>query len=595
MAKITKKISHTLGNLNISKTFSLVMSVAPSLTIATIILVTLESLFWFGTLYITKKIINVVGSPNSIDKGILLRDTLSMALIIAISHTLIKFISNLVAEYQATKVSEYIDDKIHEKAVQLDLLFYESPDYYDTLKRAKDAGPDKPTSIILGMINLMKSILLLLVISSILLSIHWALLPLLILLIIPILLIRIQQSKRLQELRLAQTPTERKASYFSYLITSDISAKEIRLYRLGNYLRKIYLDLRLGLLQEKMSVKRRLSIYELLATILSVIGIMICVWLIAYQSLIGKNSVGDLSIFIVVFIQSFSLTQSIAANISSLYQNSIILKSIFDLLDLKNKETKSRAANNDIDENKFLIRTQNLTFKYPLSQKSCLRNINIQLQPMKIYALVGLNGSGKSTLAKLLCGLYQPDSGSIFYQGKDVQLYPKEEYRKEISAVFQDFVKYNVSIADNIKYGNIEHTHSIEAIKNAAKKSGADEMIENMPKGYETLMGKIFEDGHEISIGQWQKLAIARAYYGNSKLIILDEATSALDTVAEHKLFEHLKENIGDRTALVISHRLSTVKQADYVYVMSKGTIIQSGTHEELIKIEGDYKKMFTD
>lgn len=594
MAKITKKISQTLGNLSIAKTFSLVMSVAPTLTTATIILVTIESIFWFGTLYITKKLINVVGSQNFVDKGILLKHTLGVAFIIAISHTLIKFISNIVAEYQATKVSEYIDDKIHEKAVQLDLLFYESPDYYDTLKRAKDAGPDKPTSIILGMINLMKSILLLLVVSTILLSIHWALLPLLILLIIPVLLIRVKQSKRLQELRLAQTPTERKASYFSYLITSDTSAKEIRLYGLGNYLRKIYLGLRLGLLQEKMSVKRKLSIYELLATILSVIGIMICIWLIASQSLIGKNSVGDLSIFIVVFIQSFSLTQSIAANISSLYQNSIILKSIFDLLDLKNEETKNKAADNVIDEHKFLLRTQNLTFKYPSSQKNCLSNINIKLQPMKIYALVGLNGSGKSTLAKLLCGLYQPDSGNIYYQGKDIHTYPKEEYRKEISAVFQDFVKYNVSIADNIKYGNIEDSHSIEAIKNAAKKSGAAEMIDNMPQGYETLMGKIFEDGHEISIGQWQKLAIARAYYGNSKIIVLDEATSALDTIAENKLFEHLKENIGDRTALVISHRLSTVKQADYVYVMSEGSIVQSGTHEELVQREGEYKKMFS-
>ncbi len=570
------------------------MSVAPTLTTATIILVILESTFWFGTLYITKKLINVVGGQNTIDKEILLKHSLIEALVISIAYTLIKFIANIVAEYQATKVSEYIDDKIHEQAVLLDLLFYESPDYYDILKRAKDAGPEKPTSIILGMVNLMKSILLLLVISSILLSIHWALLPLLILLIVPVLLIRVKQAKRLQQLRLAQTPTERKASYFSYLITGDTTAKEIRLYGLGNYLRRIYLDLRLSLLKEKMSVKRKLSIYELLATIMSVIGIMICIWLIAYQSLIGKSNVGDLSIFIIVFIQSFSLIQAIATNISSLYQNSIILKSIFDLLDLKNKQRENKPIDDVIDEQKYLLKTQNLTFRYPLSPKDCLININIKLYPKKIFAVVGLNGSGKSTLAKLLCGLYQADSGVIYYQGKDILSYDKEEYRKEISAVFQDFVKYNVSIADNIKFGNIEAAHSIEAIKNAAQKSGADEMIDNMPQGYATLMGKIFEDGHEISIGQWQKLAIARAFYSNSKIILLDEATSALDTVAENKLFEHLKENLGDRTALVISHRLSTVKQADHVYVMKEGTIVQSGTHEELIEMEGEYKKMFT-
>ena len=594
MARTIKKISRALGNLNISKTFFLVMSVAPRLTILTIILVILESAFWFGTLYTTKKLISVVGSQYLLNKESLLNNCLSEALVIGILFTIVRFTANLVAEYQATKVSEYIDDKIHEKAVQLDLLFYESPGYYDILKRAKDAGPEKPTSIILGMIGLLKSVLLFFVISSMLISIHWGLLPLLILFIIPILLIRINQAKQLQELRLAQTPIERKASYYSYLITGDSSAKEIRLYRLGNHLRKIYLDLRLSLLKDKMAVKRKLSVYELLATIVSVSGIMICLWIIVHQSLTGKSDVGDLAIFIVVFIQSFSLIQSIATNISSLFHNSIILKSIFDLFELKNAAPTKMNENDFNPDEQILVQTKDLCFTYPSSAKSCLNSINIELHPGKVIALVGLNGSGKSTLAKLLCGLYQPASGNIYFQGKNILNFTQEEYSKKISTVFQDFVKYNVSISDNIRYGNIELMNSKDNIIAAAKKSGADEMINNMSEGYETLMGKIFEEGHEISIGQWQKLAIARAFYSDSKVLLLDEATSALDVLAESSLFEHLKKNLEGRTALVISHRLSTVKQADCIYVLSEGSIVQSGKHEELIEMEGEYKKMFT-
>ncbi len=512
---------------------------------------------------------------------------------LAVSYTAVKLISGIIVEYQSSKVSEYIDNKIHERAIHLDLYFYESPGYFDILKRAKDAGSDRPASIITDLMELAKNVIMIVAIGTIIVSIHWLLLPMLILFVIPTMIMKIRLAKGLQEWRIKQTPVERKASYFSDLITSDTSAKEIRAFGIGTHINNIYVAIRQGLLKERIAINRKNFLGGLVTALLAVLGVYSCVATISFSTLNGKTNVGDLSIFIIIFLQSFGVLQSITSGISKLYANSIIVKSIFEMFDLKiNIDTNENALPIEANES-VLLKTENLYFTYPFSEKEVLKNINIEIKSGKVTALVGHNGSGKSTLIKLLCRLYDTDKGSVQYLGNNIRRYDVEKYRKEISVVFQDFVRYNVTAIDNIKYGNVSKLFDKENINTAAKISGAATFISELPQGYETMLGKIFENGHEISIGQWQKLAISRALYSDSSIVILDEATSALDTYSEDQLFKNLKRDMGSKGALVISHRLSTIQKADYIYVMSKGTIKQSGTHEELMKQEGDYQQLF--
>ena len=217
----------------------------------------------------------------------------------------------------------------------------------------------------------------------------------------------------------------------------------------------------------------------------------------------------------------------------------------------------------------------------------------MRIPPGKIIAVVGLNGAGKTTLIKLLSRLYDPSSGQIYFGGMDIRDLKMADYRKRVSTVFQDFVRYHVTIAENIHFGDITSCGSQEDIQVAAQHAGAHDFIRKLPGEYQAMMGKSFEEGQELSIGQWQKLAIARALYSPAQFLILDEATSSLDALAERDFFQSFRERIGKKSALIISHRVSAVDHADYIYVLSDGCIKQAGTHEELIKENGDYARPF--
>jgi ATP-binding cassette subfamily B protein len=267
--------------------------------------------------------------------------------------------------------------------------------------------------------------------------------------------------------------------------------------------------------------------------------------------------------------------------------------SVYELFDLKPVITDNQNTV-PIPEGNMNVSVKNLNFTYPHTQKPVLRDINLRVPSGKIISIVGLNGAGKTTLIKLLCRLYDPTSGTININDTDIKCFNPSEYRKQVSIVFQDFGRYNFSVADNIRFGNIDGTASVQEIREAAQRSGADGYIKDFPEGYNAMMGRLFEDGHEVSIGQWQKLAIARALFSPARLIIFDEATSALDALAEREFFQSFRERISDRAAIIISHRVSAVQHADYIYVLSGGEIKQSGTHAQLLKMKGDYALLFS-
>lgn len=587
-----EKFKKLKNNINLGRTLQLVWSITGKQMIWVLLLIVLENVLFLLSLYIFRALINAVVQTSTLNKIETISKYLLEAGFLTIAYLVLRSVTGYLSEKQSVKVSEYINDKIHASAVNLDLAFYESPAYFDMMKRAKDAGPDRPNLILTNLVDIIKNSITILILGSILISISWLLLPLLLIFILPTLIVRMQYAERFYQWHRKQTPLERKSSYLSSLITEEVNAKEMKAFGLGNYLRSIYKAIRMDLVSQRLKMARKNAINEMISIFFGISGIFTCVAYISISTVKGTTTIGDISLFLVIFPQLFGVMQSLSGGISTLYQNSIFINNIFELFDLRS-DFPEPLQPLPIPENEVDLVVENVNFTYPHATAKTLENISIKIPAGKIVAVVGLNGAGKTTLIKLLARLYDPLSGAIKLGGTDIRNFSSAQYRKQISVVFQDFGKYNVSVADNIGFGNIDDEISEEKIQMAAMKSGAHDFIKKFPAGYQTILGRIFEDGHEISIGQWQKLAIARAFYSNSKFIIFDEATSALDAKSEQEIFERIRQHIDNRGILIISHRLSAVKHADHIYVMAEGKIKQHGTHEELMAAPGEYSKLF--
>ena len=589
-----KKIKSFITRLNFRKAFELTWSVSKKLTIITGILLVLENIFWLGSIYMLKKLVDVVSRPEYVDRKEELLHAILIAGLISVSYACIKSISAYFSELQSTNVNHFIDRKIHKHTISLDYVNYENPEYLDILKRAREAGADKPYAVVSSLFDIVKNGIMMASVGYILISIDWLLLPLLVLFVLPILVARILFSNKGFQLYVQNTGLERQAYYLSSLITADSFAKEVRTFLLGNYIFEKYVKIKDVLIEQQLSLSRKRTTNELFTTAVGTTAFYGTTAYIVFGALSGSTSVGDVAVFLVIFPQSYTIMQTLVGAVTRLYQNNMYVAHIFQLFELEpDLEQRISTASLNEDEQSGELIMDNVSFKYPTSEDFVFKDVSLRIPAGKIVALVGLNGAGKTTLIKLLSKLYEPTAGSIIFSGNDIKKYSATQYRKKISVVFQDFVKYNLTVNENIWFGNIHKEPSYDDIKKASENAGADIFINKFPDKYETILGKMFDDGHEISIGQWQKIAIARAFYGDSSLIILDEATSALDAIAEAELFRSFRTRIGKRSALVISHRLSTIRHADFIYVLSDKGIIESGTHSELVGLGGKYASLY--
>jgi len=512
------------------------------------------------------------------------------AVLLSMSNSL----ANYISELQSTIVSEKIDDMIHRHTVKLDMVYYEDPEYFNILKLAKEAGGGRPNAIFIGLLDVLSGILKIFAASAVIFTIDWRLLPILVIFIFPMFVVRIYFSRKYNALRVRNTPLDRLAGYFSHLITSEIPAREVRSYNLGEYFKQKYFSIRTSLVSERLKISLQRTKAESAFNAVASLGFFTCIYFIARGAIEGRVSPGDIAIFLVIFPMIFGYLHEMTAGITAVYSNNLYVKYIFELFDLKSSLQDAVSPKPIRCTVNTKLTVDNLSFSYPHADKLILNGISLEIVPRRIVALVGLNGSGKSTLIKLLCRLYDPTDGAIRVDGLDIRNFSTAEYRKQISVVFQDFYKYNTTAGENIFLGEIDREEHLQAdIEAAAEQAGAHEFIKDLELGYGTMMGRVFDGGQEISIGQWQKLATARAFYSSAKFLVLDEATSALDAQSEYRLFDALKSNIGDRGALIISHRYSTIKHADYVYVLSDGRIVQEGTPEVLSSINGTYAELF--
>lgn len=567
-------------------------------SILAVLLLMLEIFFGLLTLYLIKSLVDAITTllgteGQAVDlRGVLYQVSLFGAATIAFLVT--RSASALAREAQGLRVADYVDCMIHTRAVSADLAFYESPAYFDTLQRARQSGNQRPAQVTSNILMLGKNLIMLAAVTVLLISINWMLLPILLIAIIPALFVRVHFTRRLYEWRRRRTPMERRANYLDWLMTSDLHAKELRLNQLGSYLRNLYSDLRGTIRRENLRISKQRTLVELIVSTVATVVFFLALGYLAIQAAEGRNTVGDLVLFLLIFQRAQSMGQEIVGQISRFYEDHLYIGLLFEFLDVRPAVESPRTPTSVPETLSKGIALENVSFTYPGCSERVLHNINLQLPPGKVIALVGANGSGKTSMIKLLTRLYDPTTGRILVDGRDARKFDLEEYRRLYSVIFQDFSRYADTVRENIRFGDIRLRTDTPEVEDAARRAGAAEFIDRLPQRYDTLLSRMFDGGQELSVGQWQKIALARAFMNRSHVIILDEPTSAIDPNAEFELFENFKQRIGHRSALIISHRLSTIRMADYIYVLDEGQIKEHGDHDELMKLNGLYRRSFS-
>jgi ATP-binding cassette subfamily B protein len=479
--------------------------------------------------------------------------------------------------------------KVQQKHLSLQLSHLENPSELDKIHRAVQEATFRPVKFINELLTLLKSMASAVFLAGLFLTIKWYLVVMLIVAVIPGVLIRFKFARRFHKLKDAQSPAEREMYYYNRVLTGFPFAKEIKLFHFSSFFTSRFKNLQKRLFGERIALRKSEVSWNVASHLFTVLLIFASLAYVSYLKIQGEITIGAVVLFFFAFQRGYSVLSELFKSGTQLLEDTSYLEDVRKFFDIKDSVVQHRNRM----ELKQSIRVENVSFSYETSKREALKNVSITIPAGKTIAIVGANGSGKSTFIKLLCGFYYPTSGEIFYDDKNTVSLGQQAISKNMAAVFQDFALYNVSALQNIALGNIDEKPDLEKITEAAKAAGIHDVLENLPQGYHTILGNIFNGGEELSMGQWQKLAVARAFYRNADLLIMDEPSSALDVYSETQIMDSLRKMAEDKTAIIISHRLTSVQWADEIYLFDKGEIIEHGSHEDLMTFKSNYYKLY--
>src|SRR5579859_18783 len=502
-------------------------------------------------------------------------------------------LSSLLESLLGDLFANRLSVRLMRHAATLDLAQFEDAEIYDHLERARRQTVGRIGLLTLLLGTAQDLITLISLASVLLVQLPWLLL-LLTVAVLPAFLGEAHFASLGYSLLFKWTPERRLLDYLRFMGASDESAKEVKLFGLSDFLVGRYAALSDKFYDEnkRLSIKRNV-VSTLLVTV-GTLGYYAAYAVIIYRTVIGYFTVGTLTFLAGSFRQSRSLIQSVLISLSSIYEQSLYLSDLFTFFDVKpTVVTKpgARAVPRPIASG---FRFENVGFRYPGSERWAVRGLSFALDPHERIALVGENGAGKTTLVKLLARLYDPDEGRVLLDGMDLRDYDLDSLRTNIGIIFQDFVRYDFLLRENIGISQVEAMSDDARIRDAAQRSLADSVVKRVPQGYDQMLGKRFDNGVELSGGEWQKVALARAYMREAQVLILDEPTAALDARDEYEVFVRFSELTKGRMAVLISHRFSTVRMADRILVLKGGELVDDGTHEELIERGGLYAELFS-
>ncbi|BBD59440.1 ABC transporter ATP-binding protein [Nostoc sp. HK-01] len=481
---------------------------------------------------------------------------------------------------------------ILEKALTLELHQFEDSEFYDKLTNARREASVRPLSLVNRTFGLVQNALSLVTYGVLLVKFSiWAVIVLIVA-AMPAFIAETRFAGEAFRLFSWRAPETRQQHYIENLLAREDFATEIKLYQLGEMLLARYREVFHQLFGEDKDLTLRRGLWGYLLSLVSTIAFYIAYAWIVLEAVAGKISLGDMTMYLTVFRQGQATFSNALTSIGGMYEDNLYLSNLYDFLEEKVTQPWGYATKGLSPQDG--IRFENVSFTYPGSNKPALKNISLHLQPGEKLAIVGENGSGKTTLIKLLTRLYTPDSGRILLDGLDLQEWDVDILRRRIGVIFQNFVRYQFTVGENIGVGDVKNLEDKHRWQIAAQKGLANSFIEKLPQSFQTQLGRWFKGGQELSGGQWQKIALARAFMRTqADILVLDEPTSAIDAQAEFEIFNHFRTLTQNQMVFLISHRFSTVRMADKIVVIDNGEVQEQGTHEELLKSGGIYAKLF--
>ena len=585
------------GALRLDLALKLIWQSDPKRTAVSFILILFSGFAPTVSLYLIKEIVDTVvsavgiGTENRAIESVVV--LVGAAGGVAIVAAILQAIAGYFENEQSQRVVDHVQTKIHEKSIELDLAYYEDPGYFDTLHRAQEESPYRPGAVLSDVFAFTENAVTLIGISMLLVfTFHWSFVLILLATAVPIIVIRMAYARRFFEWDKARTTAERKIEYLNFLITGSWYAKDIRAYSLGDIFLNRSKRARCDLRTERLEIVRKRTAVDLVARISQTGVLFALIGYVVARVVDNQQSIGDIVLIYQAFQRGQSVINGLMSSIGDLYENNLFLSYYSELMSLGSRVPEPESPARIAAPVRDGLTLEKVSFRYPSRSGYAVRDITLSAKAGEIIAIAGENGAGKSTLIRLITRLHDPSSGTIEIDGVDIRRIRTQELRALVGVLFQEPSSFFTSARENIWYGDTNRSIDRSEIIDAARRAGADTFIEELPRQYDTVLGTWFDDGIELSTGQWKKIALARLFFGERQILLLDEPTDALDAFSETQLLKLLRRNRGNRIVVLVSHRMSTVVNADRVYVLEDGRVAQSGTPESLRKDEGLFRAL---